>query len=244
MQYVMSDLHGDYDKYVQMLQKIQLTEQDTLYVLGDVLDRGSQGVKILLDMMMRPNIVPILGNHEYMTAQCMPWLFQEVTEDSIDDVDEAFLQGLTEWMSVGGEATIVELHQLDEEEREMVAEYLEEFELYRVVKADGKTFVLVHAGLANFTPERNLDDYDLSELLFQKPDYSRVYFSDKHLVTGHTPTRAICVEQNHLTMEERNQSEYQDRIIQQNNHIAIDCGCGYGGRLACLCLDTMNEYYV
>ena len=110
-------------------------------MLGDVLDRGPQGVEILLDMMMRPNIVPILGNHEYMAAQCMPWLFQKVTEDSIDDVDEAFWQGLTEWMSVGGEATIAELHQLDEEEREMVAEYLDEFELYRVVKADGKTFV-------------------------------------------------------------------------------------------------------
>ena len=62
----MSDLHGCYDKYNLMLEKIQFNKDDTLYVLGDVVDRGDDGIKILLDMMTRPNIVPILVNHEYM----------------------------------------------------------------------------------------------------------------------------------------------------------------------------------
>ena len=26
--------------------------------------------------------------------------------------------------------------------------------------------------------------------------------------------------------------------------VAIDCGAVYGGRLGCICLDTMEEYYV
>ena len=53
MIYVMSDLHGCYDKYMQMLEKIKFNNEDTLYVLGDIVDRGDDGIKILLDMMKR-----------------------------------------------------------------------------------------------------------------------------------------------------------------------------------------------
>jgi len=34
-------------------------------------------------------------------------------------------------------------------------------------------------------------------------------------------------------------------IFRNNNHIAIDCGaCFPGGRLAAICLDTDEEYYI
>ena len=35
------------------------------------------------------------------------------------------------------------------------------------------------------------------------------------------------------------------KIYQKGNLIDIDCGCIYpGGKLGCLCLDTMEEFYV
>lgn len=244
MNYVISDIHGHYDKYLQMLKKINFQEEDNLYVLGDVLDRGPDGIKILQDMMMRLNVIPILGNHEYMASICMAWLLQEVTDNSIDNIDQDVLQGLTEWMSVGGEATISEVHKLDLEEREMLVDYLSEFELYDIVEAGGKMFVLVHAGLDHFSPERELEDYHFSEMLFHRPDYDKVYFENMLLVTGHTPTRAIYAEQQGVRLEELEPAQYQDVILKKNNHIAIDCGCGFGGRLACLCLETMEEYYI
>ena len=52
MIYVMSDIHGCYDKYKKMLEKIALSEEDTLYLLGDVVDRGEHGMKILLDILI------------------------------------------------------------------------------------------------------------------------------------------------------------------------------------------------
>ena len=36
-----------------MLSLIEFTLRDTLYVLGDVIDRGPDGIKILQDMMLR-----------------------------------------------------------------------------------------------------------------------------------------------------------------------------------------------
>lgn len=56
---------------------------------------------------------------------------------------------------------------------------------------------------------------------------------DKYVITGHTPTMAI---------KENPRPGY---IYRGNNHIAIDCGCCFkGGRLGCLRLDDMEEFYV
>ena len=64
--WVMSDLHGNYRKYRGAMDVICLQEMDTLYILGDVVDRGTGSCKILLDMMENFHSIPMIGNHEYM----------------------------------------------------------------------------------------------------------------------------------------------------------------------------------
>ena len=48
--YVCSDIHGMYDLYLRMLETVQFGHNDHLYILGDMIDRGPDGVKILLDL--------------------------------------------------------------------------------------------------------------------------------------------------------------------------------------------------
>lgn len=244
MIYAIADIHGQYDRYLALLKEIRFGAADTLFVLGDVIDRGPQGMDILRDMMLRPNVYPILGNHEYMAALTLPWLLQEVTEDSVNRIASDRLQGLTEWMSVGGTASIEEFRRLSPEERQDILEYLSEFSLYDTVDAGGNRFVLVHAGLDHFAADRPLDDYDVSEVLFHSPDYERLYFPDRFLVTGHRPTRTIYAAEQGISLDALPPAQYQDRIFRKNHHIAIDCGAGFGGKLACLCLDTLEAYYV
>lgn len=244
MKYVMSDIHGEYDKYIEMLKLIDLKDEDELYILGDVIDRGPAGMKILQDIMMRINVFPVLGNHEYMMSIAVPWLMQEVTEESVKNIDENVLTGLKEWMNVGGSTSISEFYNLSMDERQDILDYLKEFSLYEEVSAGGKDFILVHAGLCNFTEDRPLDDYDLSELIFQKPDYNKVYFKDKYVVNGHTPTRLTFASEQGLLLEEVPQEQWRDEVFIKNKHIAIDCGCAMGGRLACFCMDTFETFYV
>ena len=232
MTYCVSDIHGNYEGYIKLLEKINLSEEDTLYVLGDVVDRGTGGIKILQDMMMHYNIIPIIGNHEYMAINCLKFLNQEITEESIAKLNEGVIQGLLEWQAVGGQATIDEFHKLRVGEKHDIIDYLEEFSLCEEIRVRGKDYVLVHAGLSNFSPERPLEGYHISEMIFETPDYDRVYFKDKHLVTGHLPTR--CIEGN----------DGKNKIYKANNHIAIDCGSGYDGRIGCICLDSGEEFYV
>lgn len=213
-----------------MLWEISLTARDTLYVLGDVIDRGPDGIRILQDMNTRPNVFPLLGNHEFTAAVCLPWLMEEVTEQSLADLDETQLAALSEWLTNGGGPTLRALKQLGREEREDILDYIQEMELYAEVEAGGRSFVLTHSAPEHFKPDKPLDSYELQDFLFGRPEPEAVYFPNKILVFGHTPTRILGGE---------------DKIFRRETWVDIDCGCVFpGGRLGCLCLDTMEEFYV
>jgi len=236
MIYAMSDVHGCYDKYQRMLEKIKFSSKDTLYVLGDVLDRGPDGVKILRDMDARANVIPLLGNHEFTAAVCLPWLMETVTEQSLAALDESQIAALSEWLINGGGPTIKSLQQLSHEEREDILDCIREMALYAEVDAGGKSFVLLHAGLENYVPGKPLSSYQLTDFVLGRPGMERECFPGKFLVFGHTPVR--------LLRRQAGQPP-SDKIFCRGNQIAIDCGCVFrGGCLGCLCLDTMEEFYV
>jgi len=105
--------------------------------------------------------------------------------------------------------------------------------LYEELEINNKTYILVHAGLGNFAPDKEMWEYELDELVWERADYNKTYFEDEYVITGHTPT--IIIEGNPKPCD----------IYRANNHIAIDCGCNIeGGRLGCLRLDDMQEFYV
>ena len=148
----------------------------------------------------------------------------------LSKIDEKTLQNIIEYQNIGGQVTLDEFHKLSKEEQQDIMEYLEEFTAYEEITVCGKSFVIIHAGFINFNLNRRLDDYQLYELIFKAPDYEKVYFKDKYLVTGHLPTRAI-------------EGAKPDEIYIANNHIAIDCASGYGGKVGCIRLDDFNCFY-
>ena len=49
MIYLISDLHGyPFERFTELLQRAGFSDDDLLYVLGDVVDRGEDGVRYLL----------------------------------------------------------------------------------------------------------------------------------------------------------------------------------------------------
>ena len=69
MIYVLSDIHGHETRFASIMKQINLQPEDTLYVLGDVIDRHPGGIRILRKIMAMPNAKMLLGNHEYMMLQ-------------------------------------------------------------------------------------------------------------------------------------------------------------------------------
>ena len=56
MIYAVSDLHGCYGKYTKLLDRLNMTSGDSLYILGDIVDRGNDGIKILSDLVNNRNL--------------------------------------------------------------------------------------------------------------------------------------------------------------------------------------------
>lgn len=226
--YVMSDLHGRRDLFLKMLRRIDFKESDTLYILGDFADRGNEGLKIILDVIDSENIIPIMGNHDLTALYILTRLKRRLKPGEMED-----MAGLiSAWLADGGRETLDEFRALSELDQCIVLTAMDGFRNYAEVKVGCREFVLCHAGLGGFRPERPLDDYSTSELVFTRTDYSRPIFNgERYLVTGHTPTAAI-------------EGAEEGRIYRANNHFAIDCGAVFGYGLGCLCLDTLEEFYV
>lgn len=231
MLYAMSDLHGEYEKYLAMLEKIKFSQEDTLYLLGDLVDRGPEPVKILQDIMQRPNVYPLLGNHEVMAVYILKQLLVEVTEETISQVDAYLMENIMLWQRNGGGVTLEQFQALPPRERRQLLEFMEGFGWYETVDVGERAFLLVHAGLGNYRPGKKLEEYSLEELTMVRPDYQTQYFPDDsiYVLSGHTPTKLLSGKW---------------EIYHSHNNIVLDCGAAIGGRLACLCLDTMEEFYL
>lgn len=225
MIYAVSDLHGCYEKYLSMLEKIQFRETDTLYILGDVVDRGDGGIKILLDMIKRKNVIPLRGNHDYLAYCLLKNLSRPLQKQDTNKTKKLYQS----WFCDGGYPTYTAFIKLPLEKQKMLLAYLNTFLLYDEVKAGCRSFFLSHT-----VPEKermlHFDTLRWQELIVGEPEYEKEYFPDRYLVTGHTPTGLI-------------DESCSGRIYQKNNHIAIDCGAVFGNPLGCICLNTFEEFY-
>ena len=233
MTYLMSDLHGQYELYEKMLEKIRFSDRDELYVLGDIVDRGPKPMAILRDMSLRINVFPFMGNHDMTAKFILSELNKEITSEnlSLGSFDLGFIVALKCWIEDGGGSTLEDFRQLSPDEREDVLAFLDEFIPCDEIEVNGTRYVLAHAGVEGFSPDKPLTDYSPEAFIDGRCDYGRRYFPDKILVTGHTPTLNI-------------DPACKGKIWQGNGHIALDCGAGYGLPLGCIRLEDMQTFYV
>ena len=156
--YVTSDIHGQYDMFMELIDKIDLKQTDTLYVLGDILDRGPHPIKVLKKLMEMPNAICIVGNHELMALECLEFLMKEITDMSIEELDEEMLDNLVTWQYNGSKSTIDEFSELSSDEKQDVIDFIKEFLIYEEVTVSDRDYLLVHAGLGNYSPEKEIEE--------------------------------------------------------------------------------------
>lgn len=64
MIYAMSDIHGDYANFRRILKKVRFCDADTMYILGDVFDKGDENLRLYYWICGHSNAFWIKGNHE------------------------------------------------------------------------------------------------------------------------------------------------------------------------------------
>ena len=190
--YATSDLHGyPLAKFKIFLKNAVFSDDDFLYILGDVVDRnGDGGVEMLCWLLEQSNVQLILGNHEAMLLSCS-FVFEEITNENLQNVTSEKLELLNTYMQNGGNVTLKALQKLNKSSPETVSyilDYLRNAPLYETVLTEGNDFLLVHSGIDNFNKSKKLSQYIANDFLWMWPELSDEYFDDIITVFGHTPT--------------------------------------------------------
>lgn len=151
MQYFASCLYGDYDKYRRIIDDLQMTSRDKLWLIGDIIDGNDedphQNLLLLDDIMSNPNVEVILGDHEF--AHNMRYLSMDDRESydawcefsrNLDVSGEPFLDYIESEMSI-------------EDQGNYFGSFLMNKELSAVVPIGDYYFYLVHGAPFVFREE-------------------------------------------------------------------------------------------
>lgn len=224
--YVMSDIHGEGELFHTMLEQIHFSEQDTLYILGDVIDRGPDGIALLQKIRNTPNMFMLQGNHEQMMLQCF--------------CPQALAFDYLRWSRNGNAETVKAFRQLEVSEQKSLLRYLAALPTHTEVMVNGVPYYLTH-GFPGDTPEEEV--WNRPELHAQnpKPGY--------RVIIGHTPVLNLIVPRDNRNayIQHLKKRKEHPHILFAKGFIDIDCGCSFPDpvkTLGCLRLDDLEEFYV
>ena len=164
--YVISDIHGCLKTFELLLERINLTKEDNLFLLGDYIDRGpssKQVIDVIRNLInSNYNIRCLRGNHEQM-------LLDEIKNDV--------------WPP-GIEETLKSFEV--KHNREIPNEYVRWMKsLHYYYEFD--RYIFVHAGF-NFKAGHPFDDAE--SMLWVRDWYKKLdreWLGDRIIVHGHTP---------------------------------------------------------
>lgn len=162
--YVMADIHGEIDRFHAMLDLIKFSADDQLYIIGDIIDRGSEGLTILQEIMDKGNVHFILGNHEDMMLGTLS--------------QHSYSGARTMWKQNGGDKTYRELlYHMTSADRERILAYCLTRPAMETVEVGETSWTLVHG-----RPSTKFLDMIWGRVEADDD------FGNAHYIVGHTPT--------------------------------------------------------
>lgn len=213
-----SDIHGNYNLWKQIQEYCAL--DDTIIFLGDAIDRGKDGIKIMQEMFNDSRITYVIGNHEKLFLDYVKDIpFALATQKSILIHNQSY-------------QTLKDYEKLSLQEQNTLIYNLKVKTAYKTlyINKDNKKILLCHSGVDYnniLSDNKDLFIWDRSHmntLEWQGPE-------DYYIIHGHTPIPALRPN--------------RTKILKYcNNHkIDIDMGCFATHMTALINLDTFEVIY-
>lgn len=261
----MSDLHGCLTQFRQLLDLVSPCDDDAVWVLGDVCDRGDETAETLAWCVEEapPNMRFLLGNHDLYARE----VFGRPPEMWHTACDRGG------WWFNGGTDTLYALEEMRDEE--WVVSRLEPWlkglvPYSHVVDGNGREWMLTHAGFDTrkwdadgLYPDTGGEGnvLDVGHGFGSQDEFVMVWVrrgwydyegeTPLPVVYGHSPVPYLAKEASELRrFYGSSEGRWLDsvpsdcRIWHYKDRHDIDCGCVYGGRLAMLRLEDGEEFYV
>ena len=219
--FVMSDIHGQYDLFLKMLDRINLKREDLLVIIGDICDRGKKSYEIYMKCMkmikLGYDLKFILGNHEDMLLEDLEndYPIRYETEYSVFRNSKYFEnKDMKDW------------HEENFfEEIEWLVKWLKNCPLV----ISGNENIFVHAGL---DLNKGLEKQEKETVLWTREEFWLMEnveleeYKGKNIYFGHTPN-------------------INGRISKKTDRIkGIDCGAFFTHFLGCIEVKSQEEIYV
>jgi serine/threonine protein phosphatase 1 len=222
--FAIGDIHGGLKALIQVLNKLEVKEEDTLIFMGDYVDgwsESAQVIQFLIDVSKKIKCVFIKGNHD---VWCQDWLKKEYVNPN--------------WYMHGGKETIESYEGFSVEEKKQHLIFFENLPLYYL---DSKNRLFLHAGFTsmhgvekevfkeNFYFDRTLWEMALAmdkNIDKQSTSYPKRLQHYKEIYIGHTPTTNFG----------------KNEPMNVKNIWNIDTGAAFKGKLTGINIDT-KEYF-
>ena len=228
---LMSDIHGEYDKYLKIKKALNNFDGCLVGCLGDIVDRGPDSPSLLKECMNPQgfDLFMTLGNHEWM-------LLDYLLHDRPENRPYYYNTGQ-------------QLKDASDEEISAIIDWLQSLPLSLNLVIAGQTYELSHASIIDY------ENYDPEDMIWCSRIRRLLYSGESILrlrgtcaVVGHNPTRMI---RDFVGAETQRGSE-NDIYSIGNRLFFLDCGCGKpdargNNKLGALVIDTrtgqLSEVY-
>lgn len=187
---VIGDIHGMLTKFKLLLAEAKPTKDDTIVILGDVIDRGDDS-KGVIDLILKLqakgyNVITLMGNHEEMYMNCLDAESRNLPENELNDF-------LGPYIWNGGAATLRSFDFKPPSKKYM--DFFISMPLYH----ETEDYIFVHAGLKAGVPLEKQKSEDLlwirEDFIYSKHDFGKL------VIFGHTPFDKPFFKHNRLGID-------------------------------------------
>lgn len=220
MTYFISDIHGEYELFCRLLDKIKFSDNDVLIVLGDMIDKGSESIRVLSKIYSLDNAICILGNHEYDFLK----FYRAKMRNAIDGFDE-ILSEIQAYFPNESEPITWELLDL-----------LGGLSSYIVTEK----YIGVHAGvpLEKDGTIKPIEQATTEQLVYDRnfKNPTTTVNDTRTVLYGHTPTSYLNGAGKIIAYPRKDGSGY--------SRVHLDTGVYLTGIMGCFCFESGNCFYV
>lgn len=256
--YVFSDVHGHYRTLERLLERVSPAAEDSIWILGDMVDRGPEPVSVMRMCRDLPNSHVLMGNHEDMMLDVFKYPYDSAVR--------------MQWEINGGATTAYGLADLPEHECIDLIDWVDNLPLGAHVTVGDRLYILVHAGLRplNFSSHSRWTDITTDALLRYQNREDVLWIREEFwgnptgfldgegkgpiVIAGHSPVPYVEELADVYDRPARN-DEGECQIMHLGardatggvaDRWAIDCGAAGGagwGRIGIVRLDDGAEFY-
>lgn len=218
--FAIGDIHGGLKALIQVLNKLEITDEDTLIFMGDYVDgwsESAQVIQFLMELSEKINCIFIKGNHD---VWCEEWLRNGEVNPT--------------WYMHGGKETMHSYEGFSVEDKKKHLSFFDNLKLYHL---DESNRLFIHAGFtsmhgvdkevfkASFYYDRTL--WEMALTIDKSIDENSIIYPNrlkhyKEIYIGHTPTinYHVCTPMNAM------------------NVWNIDTGAAFTGKLTAINIET------